>query len=36
MTDTEGFRRPVWLALWGGMICQVYVERHALHHRAVV
>lgn len=23
ITDSEGFRRPVWLALWGGMICQV-------------
>jgi hypothetical protein len=21
--NAEGFRRPFWLALWGGMICQV-------------
>ena len=23
ITDTEGFRRLFWLALWGGLICQI-------------
>jgi hypothetical protein len=39
MKDTEGFRRPFWLALWGlygaERFARFKVESHASHRRAI-